>query len=148
MSNTEAIDAARNFLAVAWEGSTPTDADLNAALDRLVYAYHMTHHTEPSDFKGEAPRNAGPELFKQTANRFPNYGLYPCADPTDGTESPMGWGDAIDDLGDITLDMREVAWLADNVGASDAIWSFRLMFFHWGTHARDVSRYLHGRQFG
>jgi hypothetical protein len=38
-------------------------------------------------------------------------------------------GDAIDDLMDITLDMREVVWLADHVGVDDAHWSFRLRFF-------------------
>jgi hypothetical protein len=66
----------------------------------------------------------------------------------DAPDAPSSIGDALDDLGDIILDMREVVWLADNIGLEDAHWSFRLQFFHWGTHARDLLRYLHGRQFG
>lgn len=54
-------------------------------------------------------------------------------------------GDAIDDLADLTLDMREVVWLADHVGVDDAHWSYRLHFFHWGRHARELSLYLHAR---
>jgi hypothetical protein len=57
-------------------------------------------------------------------------------------------GDAIDDLADLTLDMREVVWLAEHVGLDDAHWSFRLHYFHWGRHARELALYLHSRQFG
>lgn len=148
MQTSPAIDAARQFLAVTWDGPVPTDAALTAALDRLIAAYHITLDADPSDSDVDAPRDNGPALFQRVGARFANYGLYPVADPTDGPEAKLGWGDAIDDLGDITLDMREVVWLAENVGADDAHWSFRLHFFHWGTHARDLLRYLHGRQFG
>ena len=54
-------------------------------------------------------------------------------------------GDAINDLADLTLDMREVCWLAEHAGVDDAHWSFRLHFFHWGLHARELSFYLHAR---
>ncbi|HET6941361.1 MAG TPA: hypothetical protein VFH89_04275 [Sphingomicrobium sp.] len=57
-------------------------------------------------------------------------------------------GDAVDDLTDITQDMRAVVWFADNVGRDDAHWAFRLFFFHWGRHARELSLYLHARRFG
>jgi len=162
MQASPAIDAARQFLAVTWDGPVPTDAALTAALDGLIAAYHVTLDARrstldarrstldahPSDSELDAPRDSGPALFQRVGARFADYGLYPKADPTDGPEGELGWGDAIDDLGDITLDMREVIWLADNNGADDAHWSFRLHFFHWGTHARDLLRYLHGRQFG
>ena len=148
MDTSPTIHAARQFLAVAWDGPAPTDAVLTAALDRLITAYHITPDGEPSEGDFEAPRDSGPALYKRVAGRFPDYGLYPCADPTDGPDAELGGGDAIDDLGDITLDMSEVVWLANNVSLDDAHWSFRLHFFHWGTHARDLLRYLHGRQFG
>ena len=148
MQISPAIDAARQFLAIVWDGPVPTDAALTVALDRLVAAYHVTGEAEPSDGDLDAPRDGGPALFQRVGARFSDYGLYPLADPTDGPDAEMGWGDAIDDLGDLTLDMSEVVWLADNTGADDAHWAFRLHFFHWGTHARDLLRYLHGRQFG
>ena len=122
----------------------PTDAALAAALDRLITAYHDTPDVDPSNDGMDAPRGNGPAYFQEVGARFPNYGLYPLADPT----AAMGMGDAIDDLGDIILDMQEVIWLADHADKADALWLFRSQFYHWGTHARDLARYLHGRQFG
>jgi len=148
MVTSPAIDAARCFLAVAWEGERPSDAELTAALDRLVSVYPDTPDAEPSGIDVEAPRNSGPNFFEQLGARYPDYGYYPAADPMGEAGDPPSVGDAVDDLGDIIIDMLEVVWLADHVGENDAHWSFRLMFFHWGAHARDLLRYLHGRQFG
>jgi hypothetical protein len=148
MHKSIAIDAARQFLSVAWEGSVPTDAALAAALDRLITAYHDTPDVDPSNDGMDAPRGNGPAYFQEVGARFPNYGLYPLADPADEPTAAMGMGDAIDDLGDIILDMQEVIWLADHADKADALWLFRSQFYHWGTHARDLARYLHGRQFG
>lgn len=148
MDTSPAIDAARQFLSVAWEGPAPTDAALTAALDRLIAAYHDTPDVDPSDDVTDAPQDSGPAHFKAVGARFPRYGLYPLADPVDEPTAAMGMGDAIDDLGDIILDMREVIWLADHASEDDALWLFRMQFSHWGTHARDFVRYLHGRQFG
>jgi len=150
MDKSPTIAAARHFLSVVWDGDTPSDEALLSALDRLVAAYHDTPDDGPSDTELEAPRSGGPPLYKKVANRFPDYGYYPVSDPSasPGDEDAAMTGDAIDDLMDLTLDMREVVWLADNVGANDAHWSFRLLFFHWGQHARELSLYLHARQFG
>jgi hypothetical protein len=73
----------------------------------------------------------GRPLCEEIAKRFPDYGYYPVSDPTGapGDKEAVMTGDAIDDLMDITLDMREVVWLADHVGVDDAHWSFRLRFF-------------------
>eukprot|EP00456_Euglypha_rotunda_P076250 TRINITY_DN7124_c0_g1_i3.p1 TRINITY_DN7124_c0_g1~~TRINITY_DN7124_c0_g1_i3.p1 ORF type:complete len:137 (+),score=11.03 TRINITY_DN7124_c0_g1_i3:183-593(+) len=113
MNTSPAIDAACQFLTVVWDGPVPTDAELTAALDRLIAAYHVTLDTEPSDGDLDAPRDGGPALFREVSVRFPDYGIYPLADPADGPNAELGWGDAIDDLGDMTLDMREVKWLAE-----------------------------------
>lgn len=148
MSRSPAIEAARHFLSVVWEGEAPGDEELLAALDRLVAAYHDTSETVPSDMDVEAPRSDGPLLYKAVGDRFPGYGHYSVSDPLEPLEEKSMLGDAIDDIADLTLDMREVVWLADNVQADDAIWSFRLLFFHWGRHARELALYLHARQFG
>lgn len=150
MDKSPAVEAARHFLSVVWDGDAPSDAALLAALDRLVAAYHKTPDVGPSDTELEAPRSRGPSFEKEVGGRFPDYGFYPVSDPaaSPGDEKAAMTGDAIDDLVDLTLDMREVVWLAEHVGADDAHWSFRLLFFHWGRHARELALYLHGRQFG
>lgn len=148
MIHSPTVAAARQFLAVVWAGGRPTDAALTAVLDQLLAAYHHTPDAMPSDSDLEAPREGGSEFFKLVGSRFPDFGFYPVADPMEEPGGLTMTGDAVDDIGDITLDMREVVWLADHVGVDDAHWAFRLLFFHWGTHARDLVRYLHGRQFG
>lgn len=148
MVRSPALDAARHFLTVVWDGERPSDEALVAALDRLVAAYHVTPDGEVSDFDDDAPREEGAALYEQLAERFPDYGMYPVADPSKPLENAMMMGDAIDDLADLTLDMREVIWSAENLGVDDAHWSFRLHFFHWGQHARELSLYLCSRLFG
>lgn len=56
-------------------------------------------------------------------------------------------GDAIDDLSDITLEMNEVIWLAENAGEAVAQQAYRSLYFHWGRHARDLAMLLHARNF-
>jgi len=148
MDKSPTLEAARQFLSIVWEGETPSDEALLSALDRLVEAFHDTPDAGPSDTDVEAPRSGGPALYKQVAARFPDYGLYPVSDPIASIDDAAMVGDAIDDLADLTLDMREVVWLADHIGLDDAHWSFRLHYFHWGRHARELALYLHARQYG
>lgn len=147
MQNSPAIDAARQFLAIVWEGQAPSEDVLSSALDNLVSAYHLTPDDGPSDGDLEPPSEDGPAIYKKVAARFPGYGHYPVADPRATLESALMMGDAIDDIADITLDMRKVVWLAEHVGTNDAHWLFRLSFCHWGRHARELSLYLHARRF-
>lgn len=146
METLPTLQAARHFLSVVWDGEAPTDADLAEALDRLVMAYHSTPDAGGSDSDLEAPAQDSASLYEQVAQRFPGHGFYAIADPLEAVDQQMGMGDAIDDLADITNDMREVVWLAEHVGLDHAHWSFRLHFFHWGLHARELSLYLHARQ--
>jgi len=95
----------------------------------------------------EPPREDWRSLSKGVAERFPAYGYYPVADLTASPGEAAMTGDAIDDILDITLAMREVVWRAENFGIDDAVWYFRLDDFHWGRHARELALYLHARQF-
>jgi len=148
VNHPSALVAAQQFLSTVWDGEAPTDEALLAALDRLVAAYHDTPLGDVTDVDVDAPREEGPSIYRKTAARFPEYGYYPVADPTKTIEEPLMLGDAIDDLADLTLDMREVVWFAEHVGIADAHFSFRLQFFHWGQHARELSLYLCGRLWG
>jgi hypothetical protein len=145
MPSSSSIDVARRFLSVAWEGPPPVEADLIEVLDHLVAAIHDTPGGRASEW--EAPREDLAILVERAHARFPDLGLYPCADPLDapGSGAVVALNDAIDDIVDITRDMREVIWVADRIGADDANFQFRLLFSHWGTHARDLLRYLHAR---
>jgi hypothetical protein len=148
VSNSAAIDAARSFLTTVWDGPPPDDAALAAALDSLLASYHRTSEARPSDSETEPLREDRPLVASEVAARFPGYGYYPVADPTASPAEAAKTGDAIDDLLDLTLCMRQVSWRAENLGIDDAAWYFRLDYFHWGRHARELALYLHARQFG
>jgi hypothetical protein len=145
MRSSPAVDAARNFLSVIWSANRPTDGAVLATLDRLTAAYHDVPDTSPSDTELEAPRQDGASLYKEAAARFEDYGLYPIADPSASFGEAAMTGDAVDDIADLTLDLREVVWFAEHVSVDDAHWAFRLHFPHWGRHARELALYLHAR---
>jgi hypothetical protein len=148
MQSSPALQAANRFLGLVWEGDTPSDEALLAALDGLVASYHLTPEGDVSDPNVDAPRQEHTSVLAEVAARFPNYGFYPVADPTKTMDDALMMADAIDDLADLTRDMREVVWLAEHLGIDDAHWTFRLMFSHWGQHARELSLYLCGRIYG
>jgi hypothetical protein len=148
MTQSPAVDAARHFLSVVSEGTLPSHEVLAGALDRLAIAYHQTPASKPADIELEPPEQDGPELYRQIAARFPDYGLYPTADPLASVDQGPMMGDAIDDIADITRDLREVVWRCANLGVDDAHWYYRLNYFHWGRHMRELALYLHARQFG
>ena len=145
MTAISAIDAARNFLTLVWDGEPPENRELLCALDHLVIAYYATADSFPADSEADPPRADGAALWQQLAVRFPAFGLYPMADPAMPPDDAPGVGDAVDDLVDLTIAMRETLWRAEHLGVEDAIWYFRLDHFHWGRHARELGLYLHAR---
>ena len=145
MKRSPAIEAAKDFLSVVWDGEPPADDELLRSLDCLVAAYHSTPAGGVTDDRFDAPEKNGPLLYREVADRFPEHGLYPIADPSADYDDALMMADAIDDLADIIGDMREVVWLAEHVGMDDAHFLFRLLFFHWGQHARGLAYYLHDR---
>ena len=56
-------------------------------------------------------------------------------------------GDAIDDLGDIANELGETLWRWDHLGPDDAHRHFRQMFFHWGSHLRELQSFLNAYLF-
>jgi hypothetical protein len=132
---------------MALDGEPPDDERLTRGLDELALAYHLCPETEPGERDGEPCRSDYRQLYQALGARFPNLGLYACADPTEVLHEPLV-GDAIDDLADIVLDLQEVLWRFDHLGADDALWHFRFLFrSHWGRHLRELALYLHARMF-
>lgn len=101
-----------------------------------------------ADAEVEPPAVDRPALFQEVAHRFPNCGLYLIADPLAPIDDDWLLADAVDDIADITKDLREVIWRDESLGPDAADWHFRLMYFHWARHVRQLSLYLHPRQFG
>lgn len=148
MEPSPTIAAAVQFLSTVWDGDPPGDEALLQALDRLVAAYHETPNGDVTDPNIDPPRQDGASLYQQVAARFPNYGYYPVADPTKSIEDALMTADAIDDLANLTKDMRGVVWFAEHISNEDAYFAFRLHHFHWGQHARELSIFLCGRLWG
>ena len=141
-------DIAREFLSALWDGERPDDETLSRALDRLLFQSHQISYDGGTNDDLDPPSIDGPALYRAVAVRFPDYGMYPACDPLDSIEDGSMLEDAIDDLADITRDLREVIWADENLGSGDAAFYLRLHFGHWGRHARHLSSYLHARQYG
>jgi hypothetical protein len=146
MSDRSAADVARAFLEVVWAEIAPDDAQLAAALDRLLAASHDVPPADGADGDVGPPGDDWSGLYKEVGARFPDYGYYTIASPLDVGEAAVMTGDAIDDLADLTSDLRNVVWRGEHLGADDAAWYFRLMYeVHWGRHARELALFLHAR---
>ena len=116
MKTSPVIDAARQLMSVLWEGQPPSDGEIAAALDQLMAAYRQMPSDAASDSDVEPPVRGGDELYQQVAERFPDYGLCPTVDPLAEVDQPVMMGDAIDDIADITKDMREALWCFETLG--------------------------------
>jgi hypothetical protein len=148
MTIPPAIRAASNFLSLVTEGGPPSIKQLTAALDALALAYHEASECMPSGHSKEPPDTEYQALYKTLSLRFPELGYYAVSDPTKEFSAECTTSDAIEDLADIVRDLREIIWRFSNESAEDAIWYFRRLFeMHWGRHLRELSLYLHAKQF-
>ena len=128
MQDTPTVAIARHFLGLLRGGKPPTDEELAQALDELAIAYHNAPEGSPADEDKEPPREEFRRLYAGLGKRFPNYGLYAVADPTEPLNDGNLVGDAIDDLAEIALDLHDVVWRHENIGPDDAHWHFKFSF--------------------
>ena len=146
MTESKTIKTAKSFLEVVWGGERPTDRALLAVVDTLLAVYHETPKETTDEKKLQPPREDWKPLWDKVAKRFPDYGFYATIDPLDMGGTPIFMvGDAIDDIADITQDMRAMIWYDENLGPEYAHTFFRDFYFHWGEHARELSCYLFAR---
>ncbi|MXQ11513.1 DUF5063 domain-containing protein [Microvirga makkahensis] len=129
-------------------GESISDEALARALDALAAVYHDTPSGRPSDAEAEPPRDDYRLIRQHVGRIFPDLGLYATADPLEVPNEEALVGDAIDDISDIALDLKEILWRWQNLGADDAIWHFRFGYqTHWGRHLHGLRFYLHAKQF-
>lgn len=136
--------AIRAYLDIAFGPAAPELPALVRALDALAMAYHAMPEVAASDQGLDPPETDYNATRVRLVQRFPTLGLYPVADPLDGTSL---MSDAIDDIADIADNMTEILWRWDNLGADDAHWHLHAYHAHWGRHLRDLQSLLHAALF-
>jgi hypothetical protein len=146
MKKSAAVIASRNFLDEVWTGEAPTVSRLIELLDRLLVSYHDTADVKAPYHELASPERDWKAVYDQTGKRFPDFGLYPITDPSEEGIGTLMMGDAIDDIADITSDLRETVWYAENHSNEYAETYFKEFYFHWGQHARELLLLLHRKQ--
>lgn len=138
------IIAAQCFVDLVTASESPSVEMLSRCLDELALSYHDTPQGDPNE-SGYLPKTEGRVTHADISQRFPDLGYYGSADPNEVPGQALV-GDAIDDIMDITNDLKEVLWRFDRFGPDDAHWHFRFLYrVHWGEHLRELARYLHSR---
>jgi len=87
-------------------------------LDELGLSYHDTPLGDP-DESDERPTLEVRVEYADIGQRFPDVGYYGSADPKEVLGEAVV-GDAIDDIMDITNDLKEVLWRFNRFGPDDA----------------------------
>ncbi|WP_010338153.1 DUF5063 domain-containing protein [Sphingobium yanoikuyae] len=138
------IIAAQRFIDLVMNSESVSANLLARRLDELALSYHDTPLGNP-DESDEQPPSEDRVGYAEVGQRFPTFGYYGSADPNE-VPGEAQVGDAIDDIMDITNDLKEVLWRFYRFGPDDANWHFRFLYqVHWGEHLRDLARYLHSR---
>jgi hypothetical protein len=144
---SKSVLAAEKLLQTLWHGPPPEDQRLLAALDRLLADLHSLPEGSCSDSESVHSREDYKSVRQRVSERFPRYGMYLVADPLSPIGSEPMVADAIDDIADLTTDLREAVWRAQNVSTDDAHWFLKLMLWHITEHARGLAKYLHAKVF-
>jgi hypothetical protein len=147
----EILDLLNDFVDFIELDSTPENSSeekLTIFLDRLTIAYHNSEF----DFDGkeypDPPAKNYRLLREKVELRFPDLGFYNVAADiiSELPKSETTLCDAIDDIVDIGLDMKEIIWRWSNTSKLDALWHFRFGYpAHWGHHLRSIQLYLFSR---
>jgi hypothetical protein len=127
-SQVDPLHAAKILLAQI-ESKLPQEVRLVSlcrALDRYIYAVGFLESAdvdviENVEFEGADVNDL--ELRESISAQFPELGFYWTAlnmEIVDGAEGELGVGDAIDDLLDITKELREVIWFEQHHGENEA----------------------------
>src|SRR5690606_34387710 len=129
---------------------TQRERDLLRLLDRLA---GLVSQIDPrtwgaADFDSDAPRESYEQAKAYVGERFSSLGYYTTLKPARaGVDEPKPTlGDAVADLTDLLLDLREVADLWQRHGeAAGLVQFYELYWVNWGRAARDLQRLLHDR---
>lgn len=145
------IVAVREFLALFNGPPVPEAArirKLAATLDKLACAYHELPDGAGYSADVSADLPSYNDMRTAAVRVFPDFGFYAVVPPEPDPNVKALMGDAIDDLADIALELKQVEWLWKNSRPQDAERHFRFGYqMHWGRHLHDLRSYVHARQF-
>ena len=139
------------MLATEISGGNEASSDISRliqALDALMFAIHSigpdVPDIEESDL--DPPESDYHQVYETVAHRYPSLGYYWNAlqrKIQDGAEGGLAVGDAIDDLADILIALREVQWFNEHVGRKDALAALRARYdMHLWMHIHSLRHYL------
>lgn len=136
------LTAAQRFVDFATVGEVPSLRMLARCVDELALSYHDTPDAEP-DESDDTPPDEIDATYEKIGSRFPRFGHYGTIFGIDVSAEAL-IGNAIDDILDITNDLKKVLWRYERFGADDANWYFRFLYqIHWGEHLRGLANYLY-----
>ncbi|MDB4224887.1 DUF5063 domain-containing protein [Granulosicoccus sp.] len=141
-------ESTSRFLRFCLEDSecTPDHGELLIELDLLVVSANIGEFSYDEKDYPDAPEWDPAEIRERLCERFPKLGLY-CTSYGElekFEEAQIVVGDAIDDLVDIVLDLKDVQWCLKNTSTYDAAWNYQFRYrTHWGLHARELQLHLH-----
>ena len=150
MSAPTAIDPLETayLLAAEISGADRTPADVKRlirCLDALAYAVHFVDAEDISSDL-EPPRLDYAQTYDAIRQRFPFLGKYWLAlHPVlqDGIEGELAVGDAIDDLADILIELKDVRWLHERADRTTALGALRQRYdSHLWMHIHSLRQYL------
>ncbi len=150
MSAPTAIDPLETayLLAAEISGADRTPADVRRlvrCLDALAYAVHFVD-AENGAGELEPPRLDYAQTYEAIRQRFPFLGKYWLAlHPVlqEGIEGELAVGDAIDDLADILIELKDVRWLHEQAGRKEALAALRERYdMHLWMHIHSLRQYL------
>ena len=150
MNTTNVIDPLETaaLLAAEISGSDRTPADISRlvrGLDALAYAIHFIDE-ENSASESEPPRLDYDEAYEATKLRYPFLGRYWLAlvpVMQEGMVGVLAVGDAIDDLADILIELKDVRWLHVHCGRKEALATLRTRYeTHLWMHVHSLRQYL------
>lgn len=98
----------------------------------------------------EAPHLIYEDVRKVVNNKFPDYGYYNIPNDISGkiADTEVLVGDAIDDISDIYLDLKKIAWKFQNTSYKDALYDYQFDYnTHWGEHLRNLQWYIYHLNF-
>jgi len=151
MNTKDIIKAINEFVYFIENGTTicnNLNNELLKHLDALGLAYAYTNYIEDNKDYPEPPDQNYEELYKNVGNKFKDYGHYNLAkDIEDNLANPeLMVADAIDDIVDIYIEMKEIQWRFINTSKDDALELFSQMYGHWGFHLRELQWYVFYKQ--
>ena len=153
IKNNEIIDIINTFIEFIENDSInlyDKDKNLMMLLDALGFAISQCKFKfDENDYK--VPKRMDyTQIREMLQTKFPDFGYYNVPEDLIGdlAVTKIMVGDAMDDIVDIYIELKDVQWMWYNTSIDNALWYFENNYIcHWGVHLRDLQRYIYYKLF-